>query len=385
MNFGHCGIDWLHSLLDSHPQILIMPALSFYRSWKIIGCDNIRDAKKMFTLWKNRIKELLKTKKDSKVLFYSEAEADKFYSRFEELLESKELTCVNVFWALHEAYAFAKDINLSQIRVVVAQEHFPHYFQHILTDFPNSNIIQIIRDPRATFAGSWRENSKKYNYLTETNFSHAVVIWLHAYENWKKYKHKLGNRYKVVRNEDLHASLESKMWEIANWMGIEFSPVLLKETFSGRPWEGESTYMTSDNRYPDSEEIFFLPENIKKRWMKELSHSEIVMIEFLTRKSMEEFGYNPMTRGNLIWKIYGFILYLLPRRGLLREQIRSYLKFKKHKFNPKREGVIFTNKWMSFLWNYSPRPIKVLLVVLHSPIERILNYFFPIKRAKKYT
>ena len=25
--FGHCGIDWLHSLLDSHNQILIMPAL----------------------------------------------------------------------------------------------------------------------------------------------------------------------------------------------------------------------------------------------------------------------------------------------------------------------------------------------------------------------
>ena len=30
--FGHNGVDWMHSLLDSHPDILIMPAFSFFRS-----------------------------------------------------------------------------------------------------------------------------------------------------------------------------------------------------------------------------------------------------------------------------------------------------------------------------------------------------------------
>ena len=29
---GHAGIDWVHSLLDSHSQILLMPAFSFYRT-----------------------------------------------------------------------------------------------------------------------------------------------------------------------------------------------------------------------------------------------------------------------------------------------------------------------------------------------------------------
>ena len=27
--FGHCGLDWLHSLIDSHKQVLIHPSLSF--------------------------------------------------------------------------------------------------------------------------------------------------------------------------------------------------------------------------------------------------------------------------------------------------------------------------------------------------------------------
>jgi hypothetical protein len=36
-SFGHNGLDWLHSLLDNHPQALLMPAISFYRT-----CDFYR-------------------------------------------------------------------------------------------------------------------------------------------------------------------------------------------------------------------------------------------------------------------------------------------------------------------------------------------------------
>ena len=31
-SFGHAGIDWTHSLLDNHEEILIMPAFSFFRT-----------------------------------------------------------------------------------------------------------------------------------------------------------------------------------------------------------------------------------------------------------------------------------------------------------------------------------------------------------------
>ena len=31
-SYGHNGLDWVHSLLDSHPEILLMPAFSFYRT-----------------------------------------------------------------------------------------------------------------------------------------------------------------------------------------------------------------------------------------------------------------------------------------------------------------------------------------------------------------
>ena len=32
-SFGHAGIDWVHSLLDGHEEILIAPAFSYYRTY----------------------------------------------------------------------------------------------------------------------------------------------------------------------------------------------------------------------------------------------------------------------------------------------------------------------------------------------------------------
>ena len=39
-SFGHAGIDWVHSLLDNHKEILIMPAFSFFRSLDRIEDDS---------------------------------------------------------------------------------------------------------------------------------------------------------------------------------------------------------------------------------------------------------------------------------------------------------------------------------------------------------
>ena len=56
--FGHCGIDWLHSLLDGHNQILIIPSLSFYRSLEIFEKKfkiNYKDKKKFVEKFINYI------------------------------------------------------------------------------------------------------------------------------------------------------------------------------------------------------------------------------------------------------------------------------------------------------------------------------------------
>ena len=66
MSFGHCGIDWLHSLLDSHSQILIMPCFSFYRTWKLLNLDSVNNNKEMHKLWVNHFNSSAMQGKDTK-------------------------------------------------------------------------------------------------------------------------------------------------------------------------------------------------------------------------------------------------------------------------------------------------------------------------------
>ena len=378
--FGHCGLDYLHSLLDGHPQILIMPAFSFYRSLKIIGCDKAKNADEMFALWRSYIEEHPGLQVERRKLFYDRGQAEKFYPEFKRLLASGGISRVNVFYSLHKAYVFALGIDLSNIRVLVAHEHNPLSLSLAVADFPGAGVIQVIRDPRATMAGSLRSMTDDSGYLSDYYFNFCFEDWMQAHQDWKAYNQKPGFKSKVVRNEDLHASLEGQMRGIANWLNIDFSPNLLKCTFSGRTWKGESAYMTKDNEYPQPEEIFYLPENVKKRWMKELSPGEIAMTEFITNESMKQFGYSRMTKDNIFSRIYGFFVFILPHRGLFKRWLKAYpdlAEFAKvsRRLKDSPKGKI---------WKYLPAPIKFVCIAMHSILVRLKIYFFPGDRSQRY-
>ena len=71
------------------------------------------------------------------------------------------------------------------------------------------------------------------------------------------------------------------MKDLADWLEIKFTKGLLKRTYSnGQKSFADSSYL---NKSSSQEKNYFLPENVKKRWMSELAdHREILMIEFLS-------------------------------------------------------------------------------------------------------
>ncbi len=379
-NFGHCGIDYLHSLLDSHKQILIMPTLSFYRYWNMSGCNKVKNTQEMLSIWRIYIEERFKLLIPRKKLFYSREEMERFYSSFKKTLEFSGINRINVFYALHQAYSVAMNIDISHIRALVVHEHLPYQLSEALADFPKAGVLQIIRDPRASMAGSWRQMTKIFGYLSDYYFNFDIEDWMQGFENWKKYSSKPDSKCKVVRNEDLHESLEDQMRNLSDWLGIDFSPTLLKCTFSGRHWEGESAYVTAENKYPQPEEVFFQIENVRKRWMKELAFKEIVMIEFITRKSMKEFGYVRLTGDNLFYRICGFFIFILPHRGLFKRWLKAYPNLEEFK----KVSRNLNGKIAKTIWKYLPAPIKFVSIIIHSMLVRIKIYFFPGDRGQRY-
>ena len=126
MTFGHCGIDWMHSLLDSHKQILIIPALSFYRCWKVLNLQNISTVDEMYSNWYQYITEYIgpNSANEQKKLLHTETESELFFSEFRKQLEDTGIDRIATFWAIHGAYAYAKNINTGLIQSVVVHELF---------------------------------------------------------------------------------------------------------------------------------------------------------------------------------------------------------------------------------------------------------------------
>ena len=282
MTFGHCGIDWLHSLLDSHKQILIMPALSFFRCWKMLNCNNAKNSREMYDKWYRYINNYIgpESNNEQKKFLHSKKEMELFFFKFNELLKIEGIDKVTVFWIIHNSYAYAKKINLNHKNIVVSHEHLPWPFENILYDFPKSNILMIMRDPRASIAGIIYGRKKEFGYLPDYTFNTIIENWLHAQDMWKKYYNALGKRFKVVKNEDLHENLEKSMRELAYWLSVDYDDSLLYSSFStGKPAPTDSKYL-DNGKEPESLDNYYLPENIKRRWMSVLNNgNEILYIE----------------------------------------------------------------------------------------------------------
>ena len=75
-------------------------------------------------------------------------------------------------------------------------------------------------------------------------------------------------------------------------VSIDFQESCVFETFLGKEWLGESSYLAVDELSERPPEDFYLPQNVENRWRGRLSKKDIRMIEFLFKDSMNKFGYN---------------------------------------------------------------------------------------------
>ena len=384
--FGHCGLDWIHSLLDSHPQILIMPALSFYRCWKMLKANSATNVPDMYRRWHQYISGYVgpEIQNEQKRFLHSPQEMERFFPKFRELLETSGIEKTNVFLAIHEAYAYAKQMDLGTKKIVISHEHISWPFAHILSDFPQAKILMIIRDPRASCAGLFYGRTKHFGYLPDYTFNITLDCWFQGQDMWRKHRDSLGERLKIVKNEDMHVGLESSMNEIAKWLSIDFSVSMLHSSFpSGKQCLPDSLYLEKGKPI-QSEETYYLPENVKKRWMKELKDpKEILMIEVLFKDIFKEFGYKRMTKDTYLSRIQGLVFYLLPHRGQVKRWLGQYPDIEEF---VRIEERLQSSKLiiMSRIWKLIPKQIKFVCLMAHSILRRVNIYFFPGERWKRY-
>ena len=331
--FLHSGLDWVHSLLDSHSEILIMPALSFYRCWTRFNFSEVECSEKVYTHFFKYINDNIgpNSLNEQKKFLNSQEELDNFFYKLRELLCYQKSRRRDVFLYIHESYAFAKNINLEKIKIIISHETLPFYKKYMKIDFIESRLILVLRDPRAALAGIWHRRISQFDYLPDYTFNMSIDCWLYGINIVKDNFYQINKNLYIIQNEKVHENLNLEMRKLCRWLCIEFQHTLLSESYpSGKNVFVDSAYLLN-NKLNDqnlfNQEIpkdYFRIENVKKRWRKVLSKSQIIMIENILSYCFDKFGYKKLFSNNIFNKFYSLIIFIVPQKNLFIRWIKHY-------------------------------------------------------------
>jgi hypothetical protein len=278
------GTTLLVALLDSHPELLVLPEETAYFP-TVLTKYAPRGRRAQF--------EYLTKQSLSNVLFggpckwrkrnYATFPREKFLEAFERAAFDPANAQEDLLVLMVEAYAAALERSLDTVARWV--EKTPANRNHvgaIISRFPNAKILVTLRDPRAILAAQIAlEKTRKTG-----RFSTYYVI-----AHWRVAA-KLAKRIRdgevlglVVQYERLVREPSRRMEEVCSYLEIDFDPdTVLRPTKVGRFWSGNSAARTNFSQI-STEPV--------TRWERELSADEIGWVEWHCRDLMPEFGYEP--------------------------------------------------------------------------------------------
>lgn len=329
-SFGHSGIDWIHSLLDNHEEILIMPPFSFFRTLekikrKNIALDKIKDeeiAKVFSDIFYNDISYQIKNRN----FINSEDQRKDFDSHFyyylvnsnEKNLEKK------IFFGIHYAFSKIHKIEINKKKLILCQEHVSWHCQKYKKLF-NSKFIIIFRDPRATIGGAILKmrNSNNDQIINSFQFDTIILSMISAYDYFIK---NINNDDLFhISNELMHQDLKKQMNILSKWLNIKLSDSLYQQTFMGEKWKGESAYLDKGQLLDNLPLNFYGTSQIEKRWRSILSKKEILMIETIFRKMMSRFQYKSDNKLNFLDLIKGYQYFFISHQHQQKYFFNKYM------------------------------------------------------------
>ncbi len=302
------GTMLLVALLDSHPELLVLPEETAYFP-TVLTKYAPRGRRAQF--------DYLTKQSLSNVLFggpckwgkrsYATFPREKFLQTFERAAFDPANAQEDLLVLMVKAYAATLERSLDTItRWVEKTPANRNHVNAVLSRFPHAKILVTLRDPRAILAAQIALEKTRQTGRFSTYY--VIAHWRVAA--------KLARRVRdaevpglVVQYERLVSEPASTMEEVCGYLGIEFDPdTVLTPTKVGRFWSGNSAARINFSQI-STEPV--------TRWERELSQDEIGWVEWHCRDLMPEFGYEPrLSRRELR-------CFVRPIRG---ERPREYLK-----------------------------------------------------------
>jgi hypothetical protein len=282
------GTTLLLALLDSHPQLVVLPEETFYledrRHYTALGSYQ---AKLRRLLEKTDLRLLAKgwyepgydcSSTDARN--YTGFDYKRFAALAEEFIEQPWMNDSLLFSEVIRAYAIVlgadwrhcvrwiEKSTSNEVRAAALQELYPE-----------AKLIQLVRDPRAVFAS--RKKHMMNSSGCHTKAHRLVREWNRSSREIPRLRNQ-PDKFLVVRYEDLVKDPKSIMEKICQFAGFDFVPAMLKPTRAGTEWQGNSAFQAS---FSD------VSAATVDQWKDYLTEHEIWWIEMHCRKGMEIAGY----------------------------------------------------------------------------------------------
>jgi hypothetical protein len=308
------GTKLFHSLLDGHPELIMLPGyqlMYFYphmQEWFESDCPRDWETALNYifikhpSLLDSRIMPGSETmdKLGENHQQYIEIDKDKFVAALRFAYQGSSLSTRNLLIAIHLAYhhLLYPDIEISDFPKIMYHIHDPRLIHKFLAkDFPGLTLLSMIRDPRPNI-NRRVENSVLKGDLEKLCASDYLLYKYRAFsriveelsDDLLRYSTSFSNesgisRHFVIEHADLARDLEGAMRATCALLGTRWDDCLMRTTFNSIPW-----YSTFYN-HTFSRGSLINPKVLSTSW-KSLIHPYSAFIYDITfKEEIEFYGY----------------------------------------------------------------------------------------------
>lgn len=281
---GRTGSQLFRKILNSGTEVAMLPEIKFITPWEkdvlslIKYNHSLKDDSKLKSfvdsLWSGNIQAEFWIEIQKKKIA---VDKDDFLNR----LEKTDRSAKNILKTLIDLYSeyFNKSRGGAKFPV-----HFS-YTNQLLDWFPNSKILHIVRDPRATSISHARNlipSFKNKPFYESLNFLYYKSLVFHGVFDWmwdSAYNRNFlkDSNYHTNKYEDLISNPEFYIKDICKFLKIKFNTKMLN------PPVVDSSYKTIQTEGFNKDSI--------NKWRNCISPFDKCWVTLLTKKSMKKYGY----------------------------------------------------------------------------------------------
>ena len=316
-NVGNSGTLFLQSLFDSHPELLVLPALytrEIYNFWD--NCNKQYSNKKIAeqfvedpcqAYWfdsDERFRVIIDqnlNRMGDKENENLEIDKQKFLKNLIDELNKKKLSRRHFFLSVH--FAFAKTAKLNYVKKFYIV--FPFHTnplkiaKYIEEDFSNIVFIHMVREPIKNL------NSGQIHSMINHGRNTEISKWVFCDDQTCEIISGKHVKSVSVRLEDIHENPQEILNKVCDFLEIQWDKCLLNSTMLGKKWW---------NR-PYSKKISGFDSNLhKKSSINTLTSFDIFRLEFLfySWKKKWEYKTHKYVENNKIYLLIQYILIWIP-------------------------------------------------------------------------